>query len=215
MTKVKLCGLTRHEDVRVAVLLGADYLGLNFVPGSPRQVTPLRATELAAAARDEAASVGVPAPRLVGVFAGSGASDIAAIAEAVGLDVVQLHGGERIEVVQRLSLPCICAWRSAGAGDRPDVQAHPAWAHLLDAHVPGMLGGSGRLCNWNLAAELARACRLFLAGGLNPGNVAKAVACVRPFAVDVASGIEGRPGVKDGRLMEQFIREVRKSDRDG
>ena len=216
MTFIKFCGFTRAEDVRIAVQLGVDFLGFNFVPASPRFVAPSRAIDLCQVAREEAISAGMPMIRLVGVFTGEDAGTMMDIATACGLDYVQVHGanlggwGQQGEPRLWPNIPIIRAWRLRPGEPLPEVTGKSAWAHLADAFDPQKLGGTGQVCDWHLAAILARQCRLFLAGGLRPENVAKAICAVAPFAVDVASGIEARPGVKDVELMKRFVEEVRR-----
>lgn len=205
MTAVKFCGLTRPEDVRVAVRLGVEYLGLNFVPASPRYLPPERVAPLVEAAHREAARLGTAAPAFVGVCAPDG-PEVTLPAEV--LDLVQWHGPVD---ASPLDLPLIQALRLPPGTAAPDLPAGP-WAYLIDAYHRQLLGGTGRQADWTLAAGLAPRCRLFLAGGLRPENVADAVAAVHPFAVDVAGGIEAAPGVKDHTLMRSFIETVRKAD---
>jgi phosphoribosylanthranilate isomerase len=209
VTAVKFCGFTREEDVREAVRLGADYLGLNLVAVSPRRLTPAAAAQLAEAAHDEAVRGGFRHPLLVGVLTGS-CTAAATAARACGLDAVQWHGIGEDWVLADVGLPLIAAVRP-----RPGEPANlpdGAWAYLVDAHDPVLLGGTGRLADWEAAAGLASRQRVFLAGGLSPDNVAAAVLKVQPFAVDVASGIEAAPGVKDHARMRAFIEQVRRAD---
>lgn len=209
MTAVKFCGFTREEDVRVAVRLGAQYLGLNQVLASPRFVPPSESTALAKAARDEADRLDIRRPVLVGVFAVAAGEAVAA-ARRCGLDAVQLHGPSACRDLECLAFPSILAVRPR-AGEAVLLPTG-AWAYLVDAHDDVLLGGTGRLADWGVAAEIAGRARVFLAGGLTPDNVERAVARVRPFAVDVASGIESAPGVKDHALMGAFIEAVRRAD---
>jgi len=209
VTAVKLCGLTREEDVRAAIGLGVDFLGFNFVPESPRCLTLERAMVLVGVAHAEAAERRLPLPRLVGVFAPPGD----ALEETVRLcrlDYVQWHGP--LEALMSQSLPLIQALRPAPGEAPPETLPGRPWAYLLDAYHHRLLGGTGRRADWEVGAALARRCRLFLAGGLDPANVGRAVLAVKPFAVDVASGIEVSPGIKDHQLMQAFVEEVRKAD---
>ncbi|MGQ9555358.1 MAG: phosphoribosylanthranilate isomerase [Anaerolineae bacterium] len=218
MTLIKFCGLTRSEDVRTAVQLGVNFLGLNFVLTSPRFVELSRATHLCQVAREEAVHRGIPVPKLVGVFAGEDAGTMTSMAARCGLDCVQVYGAVstgscewQSELDSGLGLAVIRAWQLRPGEPLPEIGGESVWAHLVDAFDPQRLGGSGQVCDWSVAAALARQCRLFLAGGLRPENVAEAIRAVAPFAVDVASGIETRPGIKDVELMRRFVEEVRGS----
>lgn len=210
MTLVKFCGVTRSEDVRQAVRLGVAFLGLNFVPVSPRYIEPAPAAELVEVAGEEAARLGVCPPAIVGVFAGAAADEIRAIAGRCGLDYCQWCGPDDASLPERLDLPVIVAYRPR-PGETVALAAN-AWGHLLDGRHEHLLGGTGLLADWEVARGLAGRCRLFLAGGLRPENVGEAVRSVRPYAVDVAGGIEERPGAKDHRLMQSFVEEVNRAD---
>ena len=198
--KVKICGVCRVEDARAAVNAGADFVGLNFHPASPRHVTIDRAREIAAA---------VPGTTLVGVFVDAPRAAVEEVARTVGLTVLQFHGDEDPEYGRSWAWQTIKAIRP-----RPGELAGPLAARhvtdfiLLDSWVPGVRGGSGVPVD-PAAADGLVAARLFLAGGLTPATVADAVRRVRPFAVDVASGVESRPGEKDHAKLEAFIRRAK------
>lgn len=227
---VKICGLTRPEDARAAVRAGADWLGLNFWPGSKRAIDVAQGQALAAAARaaarEEAAREGVTDVRgsvtLVGVFVNQPADHIAAVVAAVGLDRVQLHGDEEPAACAALaghglSMPRLI--KALSLGTAADVDRALAWAsagvHTLLVDTPSAgYGGSGRTFDWSLARALVDAgaavgCQVILAGGLTPDNVAEAVGQVGPFGVDVASGVESAPGIKDADAMVAFVRRAR------
>jgi len=195
---VKVCGLTRLADARLAWELGAAALGFIFHPGSSRVLTP-----------DAAAALRRRLPReayCVGVFVDRPADEVNAVAVRVGLDAVQLHGGESAAVCAAVRLPVIKALRSA-PGEPPVTPApdHPAAAFLLDAWEPVLPGGSGRRADWDVARTLAAGCRLILAGGLTPDTIVAAASAVRPAGLDLCSGLERAPGVKDaGRLRALF-----------
>jgi phosphoribosylanthranilate isomerase len=195
--KVKICGVTRPEDARVAVAAGADYLGVNFWPQSPRAVDVERACAIAAAAP------GVP---LVGVFVDARRDEVAHAAERAGLALVQFHGEETPAYCRGWPLPVIKAIRVPAGGSAAALAAPFAdVAYLLvDAYVAGRPGGTGVRVGAAALAGVPGA-RLFLAGGLTPENVADAVRAVRPFAVDVATGVEERAGVKDHEKIQRFI----------
>lgn len=205
MIRVKICGITRLEDAEAAAALGADAVGFVFWPGSPRCVEVGRARAIARALP--------PMVTAVGVFADQPPGEVALVARTVGLGAVQLHGQERIADYDGL------AWRVIKAVPvSPDRSPDAALAlpdHvtvLLDAHDPVRLGGTGRTIDWTVAARVARARRVILSGGLRPENVRDAVAAVRPYGVDVSSGVETAPGRKDpARLRALFdaIRQVR------
>lgn len=191
---VKVCGLTRVQDARRAWELGAAALGLIFHPASPRFLAPVQARELRRSLPPEAV--------VVGVFVDRPASEVNAVADFVGLSMVQLHGRESMSLQRAVTRPLIKAVR---AEDEPRLARGPASLLLLDASHPVLAGGTGLRADWDLAARLARRHPLLLAGGLGPDNVAEALAAVAPAALDVNSGVEARPGEKDaGRLRALF-----------
>ncbi|HEX2781331.1 MAG TPA: phosphoribosylanthranilate isomerase [Gemmatimonadaceae bacterium] len=208
MAEIKFCGLTRPEDARVAGELGAAYLGAIFA-GGPRLLTPERAAVVFA-------GCSTPAPR-VGVFAAVNAEEIVRIVSAARLDVAQLHGDPTAEQVAALrERTGADVWAVARVGDSLpeglDELFDAASAVLLDAKVDGRLGGTGVAIAWDrIAPELnrvRRGRRLVLAGGLRPENVAAAIAALGPDVVDVSSGIESAPGVKDHARMRAFAAAV-------
>lgn len=205
MTRIKICGLTREEDAVFAADRGADFLGFIFIPTSPRHVEPERAAAIAAAVRDGRESP----PKLVGVFRDSSNDYIREVASLVGLDLVQLHGTETDEDLRELGLPAIKTVRVGAA--LPDTTAHPTAEWLLfDTFDERREGGTGRRFDWSLLAVYSRSKPFFLAGGLNPENVAAAISLVRPDAVDVASGVESEPGIKDHEKIERLIERVKR-----
>ena len=197
MAEVKICGLTAADDAVRCVELGADAIGLNFWPSSPRCID-------VETARDIVEAVG-NGPQLVGVFVDFTLPQIREILERTGIGWAQLHGDEPPELVEAL-LPS--AYKAIGVKDGSAIEQarrYPGEHLLLDASVPGMPGGTGRTFDWAIAAEVAKERKLTLAGGLTPDNVAEAVRVVRPFRVDVASGVEAAPGRKDPELVRAFI----------
>jgi phosphoribosylanthranilate isomerase len=207
--KIKICGVTLEGDAARIAALGVDYIGLNFWSRSKRRVDIAQAAALAAAAR------GAGPARIVGVFVDAGAAEIAAVHARVGLDVIQLHGAEPPELAGAVAGAAGCpVWKAIAAGGPGDLDALDAWpvdAILLDTPTPDR-GGSGQTFDWALAraARLRHpARRLVLAGGLHPGNVAGAIAAVSPWAVDVASGVEAAPGVKDAGKVAAFLAAAR------
>lgn len=204
MIKVKICGITRAEDAEVAAALGADAIGFVFWPRSPRFVDAGLARAIARALP--------PMVTAVGVFADQSADEVGAVAAAVGLGAVQLHGRERVEDFAGLSCRVIKAL-PVEPGRRPD-EALSLPGHvtaLLDAHDPVRLGGTGRTIDWTVAARVARARRVILSGGLRPENVRDAVAAVAPYAIDVSSGVEAAPGRKDPERMRALFDAIRQA----
>jgi phosphoribosylanthranilate isomerase len=208
--RVKICGITRLEDAQAALDAGADLLGFNFYPQSPRYISPERAAEIIAALPQMI--------RCVGIFVNAELATVRRIVETCRLDYVQLHGDESPGFVQALSPRAFKALRPRSAEEAeigaaayaplgPVDSAAPAL--LLDAYRPGQYGGTGWQGDWTLAARLASRYRILLAGGLTPENVANAVRRVRPWGVDVASGVESAPGRKDHDKVRRFIQEAK------
>lgn len=202
MTRIKVCGLTRVEDALAAVELGVDTLGLNFWPGTKRCVSITRAQEIVAAVSGRA--------ELVAVFVDADEATIRETLTQTGITWAQLHGEEPPSLVEAL-LPN--AYKALGVRDdsvRARAATYPGEHILLDAAVPGaMPGGTGQTFDWALATDIARTRKLTLAGGLHPDNVAEAVRVVAPYRVDVASGVESAPGIKDPSRMRAFVDAVR------
>ncbi len=222
MTRVKICGVTALENALLCAEAGADLFGLNFYPPSPRAITPEAARSLTDGLR---AALGAACPVLVGVFVNARPAEIARIMAVAGLDAAQLSGDESAGTLAALEGRGIKAIRPR---DRAEALAltrsflpHAAPderlpALLLDAYHPALYGGTGE----EASVEVARAVRalvprLMLAGGLNPANVADRVRAIRPWAVDVASGVEGgQPGIKDPDRVRAFIAAVRAAQPD-
>lgn len=198
MTRVKICGLTREDDALQCVEAGADAIGLNFWPGTARCVD-------VATARRIVDAVGARV-LTVGVFVDATEQEIADIRERTGIVCVQLHGQEPPELVARFLPHAYKALRVKGEASIDEARRFPGEHILLDAYVAGQPGGTGHTFNWRLAAAFARERRVTLAGGLHPGNVAEAISAVQPYCVDVASGVELSPGVKDPNAVTAFIR---------
>jgi phosphoribosylanthranilate isomerase len=198
MTRVKICGITRPEDAALAVELGAFAIGMVFWPGSPRAIS----------AADAAAIVAEVPSHVwkVGVFVNQPADDVRRIAAEAGLDVVQLHGDERVSDYDGVAPRVLkaIAVRDETAHDLLD-QVPRGTIVVLDAHDPVRRGGTGRTIDWSLAHDLARVRPSLLSGGLRPDNVREAIRQVNPYGIDISSGVEAAPGRKDpDRLRALF-----------
>jgi phosphoribosylanthranilate isomerase len=194
---VKVCGITAVVDALTAIDLGADALGFVFWPESPRFVDPFRARAIVARLP--------PFVGVVGVFVNQPADYVNGVAALARLTAVQLHGDEDAAYAASMTRPVIKAVSAAAQDD----QAWPARVTLLvDAHDREKRGGTGVTSDWSAAARLAQSRRVLLAGGLNADNIRRAVAQVRPFGVDVSSGVESSPGIKDRNRMAAFFEAV-------
>jgi phosphoribosylanthranilate isomerase len=194
---VKICGITRLEDAEAAVAAGAGAIGFIFWPKSPRFIDPHRARTIAAALP--------PFVTAVGVFVNQPIEHVNGVASLVRLGAVQLHGDETPEFAAAVSRPVMKAVSAAAA----DLRAWPPRVRLLlDVNDPVARGGTGRTIDWTEAADLAARREILLAGGLTPDNVADAVARVRPFGIDVSSGVERAPGIKDHRRLRALFEAV-------
>lgn len=202
-TRVKICGLTRPQDVDAAVEAGADALGFVFTSRSKRYLE----TGLA---RDLVARIPAFIAR-VGLFMDQDEAEIEQVLETVPLSLLQFHGSERQAFCAGFGLPYIKALAMASAGSTALADAYPdAAALLLDSHEPGAPGGTGKTFDWSAIPKLPKP--LVLAGGLTPENVGRAVRLVRPWAVDVSSGVEDAPGVKSRDKMIEFIKEAKREN---
>jgi len=214
-TRVKICGITNLNDARCAAQAGADFLGFIFYPKSPRYVTPEQVAPITQTLRAE---FGAESPRFVGVFVSESVEFVQNVLETVGLDLAQLHGHEMPAEVQRLqscafkairpqthqeALDAVDAYRASFSQDEALPQM------LVDAYHPNHYGGTGHLADLEMAQSVARRCRLMLAGGLAPENVGSAIEQVRPWAVDVSSGVERAKGFKDHVRVRAFIEAAR------
>jgi len=192
---VKVCGITRLEDAAASVDAGAGAIGFVFWPDSPRFVDPYRARAIAATLP--------PFVTAVVLFVNQALSHVNAVAALVRLGAVQLHGDETPSFAAGVSAPVIRALPVGAAAAWPD-----GTTLLLDAHDPVKRGGTGRTIDWTAAADLAARRRVLLAGGLTPDNVADAIARVRPFGIDVSSGVERAPGIKDHQRLRALFEAV-------
>ena len=194
---VKICGITRAEDADLATELGASALGFVFWPGSARYISRESARAIV---RRHAGTV-----KSVGVFVDQSPEEVTHIMDTVGLDVAQLHGGESPEYCRLLNRAVI---KAIGLQDGEPAlldEFDPEMLILIDAHDPSRYGGTGRTVDWNAARQIAVSRKTILAGGLNPENITRAVAAVRPYGVDVSSGVEAAPGVKDASRLKRFF----------
>lgn len=197
VTHVKVCGVTTVDDALACADAGASAIGLNFVPSSPRRVDVGRARTIARALKGRAL--------VVGVVADLPLEELRKLAAEAELECLQLHGDEPNETVSALLPHAYKAVRIGSAEDVARARSYPGEHLLVDARVEGALGGTGKTLDWSLVAELARERKLTLAGGLGPHNVADAVRAVRPYCVDVASGVELSPGIKDLAKVRALI----------
>jgi len=208
MVKVKICGITNWIDARRAVAAGADFLGFNFYPPSPRYITPAKARRIVRRLPERIT--------VVGVFVNESEAKMLEIARAVGLDYLQLHGDESPELVSRLkpAFPVIKALRVQKTFRLAQLaQFKRASAFLLDGFQPRRYGGTGKTFNWSMARRARGNGKIFLAGGLTPQNVAAAIRAARPYGVDVCSGVEARPGKKDPSRVKAMMQAVQNSQR--
>jgi phosphoribosylanthranilate isomerase len=202
VTKIKICGIKTIDAAVAAIEAGADLIGFNFYPKSPRYVEVGMCRNIMSVVRQSGRV------KCVGVFVNASAEEILATMDTLGLSLAQLHGDESPDLLEALDGKAFKAFRGIPASlsgfERRDVPAF-----LVDAAVKGMYGGSGVTADWSAAAELAKRYPLLLAGGLTPANVAEAVQQVRPWGVDVASGVESTPGEKDTKQIYAFVKAVR------
>jgi len=210
--RVKICGITRLEDARLAIELGAHALGFNFYEKSPRCLAPAEAWKIL---RKLPALVAT-----VGVFVNWDSASIIALAKSLRLSAVQLHGDQSATITAECArhFPVIKAFRTKSKFQFTQFRAHNAAASfLLDAATSGTksknYGGTGRLADWKIAKRVAEKYPILLAGGLTPENIAEAILTVRPYAVDLASGVESTPGKKDPAKLRAFFAEVSRANR--
>lgn len=204
-TRVKICGLTRPEDAQTAARLGADAIGLVFYEKSPRNVSLEQAQQIC---------IALPAfVTKVALFLDPDTLLVTRVLDALDIDLIQFHGNESAEFCASFNRPYIKALGMAGRHDlteQADIY-RDACGLLLDSHVMGAAGGTGEAFDWKIIPESLRH-SIILAGGLKPENVAEAIRKVRPFAVDLSSGVEAEPGIKDATRMAQLINEVKRVD---
>ena len=214
MTKIKICGIKTLDDALAAIDLGADLIGFNFYPKGPRYVEVGMCRNIMSKVRN------IGRVTCVGVFVNASAGEIHATMDTCGLSLAQLHGDETVEFMESLQEKSFKAIRLSADSDT-DLRKITDFAEsrkgiapvlLIDALVKGVYGGSGVTADWDGAAELTKKYPLLLAGGLTPENVAEAVGRVKPWGVDVASGVESAPGKKDPSRMKAFVQAVRNAE---
>lgn len=213
--RIKVCGLTDPANALACANAGANWIGLNFHSPSPRSIPVERGAEIASAISGKAEPVGLFVDRPI--------AELFRIVDAIGLGIIQLHGDETADYLRECARinPALRVIRAFRLNDAESVERMtdslrvaqslgcPPHAILVDAHVPGLPGGTGRSLSFDILDRLPAHPRLILAGGLNPSNVAERVARVRPWMVDVASGVESSPGFKDIGLVSAFVNEAR------
>ena len=206
MTRVKVCGITDFEDARDAALLGADAIGLNFYPNSPRYIEPSQAAKIIEKMP--------PFLSVIGLFVNHpDPQNLEDFALSLGLHAVQLHGNESPDycsMIQRVKV--IKAFRVDSNFRVDTLRNHGSGAFLLDASAPGLAGGTGKVFDWSLAFGANAFGSIVIAGGLTAENVGDVISTLHPYAVDVATGVESRPGKKDYDKMRRFIEAVRRAD---
>jgi phosphoribosylanthranilate isomerase len=206
-TQIKICGITNARDAKACAELGAHLIGLNFYPQSPRYIEPKVARQIVEALPNNTSAVGV--------FVEGDADEIRKTANMAGVRCVQLHGNFSPEIARELAREFrVIQVFSTHARFRPkDASLFPDSDILIDAHHPNLRGGTGQTCDWSAARETLPFARfLILSGGLNPHNVGRAIEAVAPHAVDVCSGVESAPGMKNHRATKNFVAAVRAAD---
>ncbi|MEK7822700.1 MAG: phosphoribosylanthranilate isomerase [Nitrospirota bacterium] len=203
MGRVKICGITNIEDAVAAAEYGADAIGFVFQPKSPRAITPETAKNIVSALP--------PFITTIGVFVNESKQEIERIIRYVGLNIVQLHGNEPPDACQ-LNKKVIKAIRVKDLTDLEPLKRYNVSAFLLDTYSPHTMGGTGQIFNWDIAVEAKKFGRIILAGGLNHENIEEAIKWVRPYGIDVATGVEGnKKGEKDHKKLKLFIEKAREA----
>lgn len=204
MVRVKICGITNAEDADLAVTCGADALGFVFYPRSARHVTVEQVQQILPQLP--------PFVTTVGLFVNEPVERVRHIMQACGLDVAQLHGAAGATPAELAPMRCLPAISVKDENSLASLAQGRSAAWLLDSYVAGEYGGTGKTFNWQLAREAAQRHPIVLAGGLTAENVAEAVRTVRPYGVDVSSGVEATPGRKDPQKVAAFIRAAKEND---
>ena len=204
--RIKICGITRYEDAKIAASLGVDALGFIFYPKSPRYVNP-----------DDAASIIKALPPFVsrvGVFVDEELDNVFAIAGATGIDTIQLHGSESPRYCGKLPLPVIKAFSIEPSTDISLLEQYEVSGFLLDTWHSGRRGGTGKTFDWSIAsAACSKFHHVILAGGLNSSNIVEALSTVHPYGLDINSGVEIKPGIKNPHKMRDAVQTIRAWDR--
>lgn len=204
MTRVKICGITSLDDALTAVEAGADALGFVFYAQSPRHLFPEQAARII--------SQLPPFVQTVGLFVNEEAATVNEVADLCSLDLVQLHGDESADYCQQMSRRVLKTFRVRSLTCLDPIRNYRVAGYLLDTFSPSFYGGTGTSFNWEIATEaVKRHQRIILAGGLTPDNVAEAIRQVRPYGVDVSSGVEAKPGKKDQEKVREFIRNAKEA----
>jgi phosphoribosylanthranilate isomerase len=200
MTLIKVCGITKLEDAFAAVEAGVDALGFNFYPESPRLIDPEVARDI---------SVELPGSVIkVGVFVDAAEEIVSEISQYLGLDYLQFHGHETPYYCEQFATPYWKAFRLKDERTLALMEKFDPYAYLIDAYQEGVLGGTGQVADWELASKASHLGRIVLAGGIDPDNVKKALAAVRPWCIDACSGIESEPGIKDHAAITELVKRV-------
>jgi phosphoribosylanthranilate isomerase len=197
MVRVKICGITNLDDALLALDAGADALGFVFCSASPRHIFPEQAALII--------SQLPPFIQTVGLFVNESSDVVNKTADLCGIDIVQLHGDEPPDFCAEINRRIIKAVRVKDITSLESMQEFPVSTYLLDAWSPAAYGGTGQTFNWDIAELAARQHRIILAGGLTPENIVDAIRQVRPYGVDVSSGVESSPGKKDAAKVREFI----------
>ena len=201
--KVKICGITNLKDALLACDAGADAIGFIFYEKSPRYVNPMQVGKIIKELP--------PLITTVGVFVNQEEEHLRRVGQETGIDIYQLHGDESPEFCRLFGAKVIKAYRIKGKETIAELPKYQVFAYLLDTYHEGLSGGTGQVFNWEIAVEAKRYGRIVLAGGLTPENVSDAVVKVRPYAVDVSTGVELEPGKKDENKLRKFIQSAKRA----
>ena len=201
-TKIKICGLTKSEQALSCVEMGADFIGLNCWNGSSRYIIPEIISEIVSE---------IPEPaKTVGIFVNESPESINNMMKKTGMDLVQLHGDEALETCEKLEFPWFKAFRVSAEFKMSLIKQYKQETFLIDAYSKYHFGGSGQKIDFELARKASGLGKMILAGGLAPDNIEETIKKVQPWAVDVCSGVECKPGIKDLGLVEKFIKKINK-----